>query len=55
MPAELLRGDPDISDVSQNETLSLTPAQERAIDSITRTLAPADASAPTQERGTTFH
>jgi hypothetical protein len=46
MPAELLRGDPEISDVSPNEILNLTPAQETTIDSLARSLAPADAIAP---------
>jgi hypothetical protein len=34
MPAELLRGDPDLSDDSPNETLSLSDAQNDAIDKI---------------------
>jgi hypothetical protein len=46
MTAELMRGDPDISDISQNEILSLTPTQENAINSITRMPAPTDAIVP---------
>jgi len=34
MPAELLRGDPDISDNSPDETLNLSDAQVQAIDKI---------------------